>query len=1400
MAQYQSGFVLESLLQLYKDSDLDEKFRQMTHYLSHFEMDLQGETRIPDQNEISLASVAGNLISRGLPTFASPGIENIMLAAFTSQYGEGLPNSESKKEFLQAVFRALHIIDPRINKTNQINQVQAPANESKYPDEFFYTLAPSQLGEVFLQLLERGRSLENLVKCSKSTIDGIENYLTGYRKEFTAHNLAFSTEFPYQIDGSKGFVVEIDDLNHDKLEQREIDKIRNDAVEKSGWMSPFRYRTAEWVDIANKMRPLKKVVNCEYFGHLTENFVHPVYNSDKGLAILQLALAPFAVARLQKAIIELVISGRLSLTDAEWKIAVIERDVPCAWLAISDLMQLLNQLLILQTGYNKVAMPDIKLTVFYTNEFKSAGLNLCQPSNKYISQLRLVPLEKFSEHLIFDTLLDVSVLQRSGLILPEIKAEAKSVVKITSAHAIKSSPVLYSAEPVVYNEPTNLYQEEALTYLLKTIFRKEKFKPAQKDIVLKNLNLANFFALLPPAEGKTIACQMVAMLQPGISLFVVPNYILYVDQQFDLLAGGIDSVNYVSTFAKKDYEILNEKQKVAGAQQLFTYVTPDIFLTQNFRDALTEAARQKVAINRVFVDEAHCLSENSHDYQIFYQNIGKSSKLCHTSNGKSAAVMAITSTASYNTVEDICAEFEIDGNQVYSKDFDFGRFDFEFTDVKCTNIFYNTDRNVARSAVGSKKQVAANLFTGKLYFPKGQGPADFQTQMFCPHRGWMFGVSDANNDGLADKLGHSYPELKIGAFTGTSFDRFEPESKTASNQSLQHFIDYKKGKKHILACTKMAGIGVSAPGARHTLFLNMPSSVEGFIQMCGRIAGSPQNPKCTVLYNRQQIKYISETEIPLMNGDEQLQVDEIRSTVDKELVKENHYRAFRGRKREKSVLSELLTGIISPAETPLILVANAVWEEFGETVDLMLFPQKNPFQLQINQDAKTFGFVDYRSFSNFTESSDFDKTYSDQLLTFVKMLIEQKCPKEMNVFKWLRNETSDPSLPGINQVLVGIENGQTTQITIPLRNDRTYRITELLNLHVSTAFHEHAIYELSDTCSGVNDFLEQLSQTANIAIISNQVDVAAEVKKLYFEVRTDHDTFKAIQRLSTLGIVSDFTVNFADNSATITVRKLDNKDYRQNLISYLQRYLSPMASERLVNEMSKSYETVDTQVLLKILIHFVYQHIAIKNLKRIEDIDMLCEVGVTDSSHPELTNAKIRDFLKYYLKARYAGNFSIPNLLADTQNLTRNSFASVLKFIAEVGELRDNWQHLKASSQILLNLAPENHVLLLLNAYSRFLLESENKEAVVEAFDVMVQGFNRLKADEKDGYLNYFNQINTFLEKIYERKPELEEIIAPLLYLKIHSAWLSDFNRKFLEKFESTVQTSAKLANNKRKK
>ncbi|MBK6992765.1 MAG: hypothetical protein IPH34_13495 [Chitinophagaceae bacterium] len=207
---------------------------------------------------------------------------------------------------------------------------------SAFEEGFLYEQLPKHASQMWVQLFETQRELENVLRFSTTTEDEIDKYLNGSINIFNGQQLDFSFEFPYKVNNQRGLIVEIDGSQHENATQKHIDNDRDNATEKAKWAKALRIKTTEWKSIESKINLIKQFENETLFKLLKQNFENPLYLEKDGLNALELCLIPFAVARIQKTIIHLLFEGKLNIRATEWNIAIVERDIPCGNLAIKD--------------------------------------------------------------------------------------------------------------------------------------------------------------------------------------------------------------------------------------------------------------------------------------------------------------------------------------------------------------------------------------------------------------------------------------------------------------------------------------------------------------------------------------------------------------------------------------------------------------------------------------------------------------------------------------------------------------------------------------------------------------------------------------------------------------------------------------------------------------------------------------------------------------------------------------------------------------------------------------------------------------------------------------------------------------------------------------------------------
>jgi ATP-dependent DNA helicase RecQ len=621
---------------------LREDYRCLLDWISEFSLDSSFEAGYGLTNPF--VAVVSNLISRGLPTRNSP---------FLAKY---LEHDLQLDDYI----KAFHIIDPRLNPQNSIwklsdvnanQQWQSEGFGSFTEKEFLTRNLPEKVGLWVTQIFELQRTLTSISGTNK-----------------TEQTVDFSFEKIYSSSPIRGYVFEIDGPHHDWIDQQILDWQRDEAINKANARC-IRVRTAQLDSEANHafIQFIEGIANDNYFKEVKDNYENPDYEQ------LIKALQPIAIARLQKVILEYFRKTGEDFVEAKRiQIAVIERDVPCAWLAIRDLEIYFQNLFILSK--QALHFPKVELTVFNTEEFYPSESQRF-PDIAYISA---TAKEQWRNLPHFDLVIDISVLRREGIYrIGEIELTsiiANDYAIIRSIHHPEGFREFYSAPSIVYPPFATLNEEESsangeeiysekddkqiesLRYFLKTIFGYDDFKFLQLAILSKVLAGRSTIGLLSTGGGKSLIFQLAGLLQPGLVMVVNPIKSLMFDQFQELNAMGIDACAFINSTLKANEKRKRQDQFEKG-QFLFTFVSPERFVIKEFRDSLKQCSENQHYFSYVVIDEAHCVSEWGHDFRTAYLALGRNAmEYCKTASKKTVPLIALTATASYDVLADIQRE------------------------------------------------------------------------------------------------------------------------------------------------------------------------------------------------------------------------------------------------------------------------------------------------------------------------------------------------------------------------------------------------------------------------------------------------------------------------------------------------------------------------------------------------------------------------------------------------------------------------------------------------------------------------------------------------------------------------------------------------------------------------
>jgi len=323
---------------------------------------------------------------------------------------------------------------------------------------------------------------------------------------------------------------------------------------------------------------------------------------------------------------------------------------------------------------------------------------------------------------------------------------------------------------------------------LRSRFGLEAFRAGQEEASEAVLAGRDLVAVMPTGSGKSLCFQLPALLLDGTTLVVSPLIALMKDQVDGLRARGLAAAALHSLQGANQRSAV-EADFAAGRLRLL-YVAPERLAHPGFRAALGRAR-----IERLVVDEAHCISQWGHDFRPDYTRLGD----LRASLGVPAA--AFTATATPEVRKDIA-------RQLGMRD-----------PVEIVTGFERPNLTLSVEPARTRADKARAL--DRLL--RDPGPP-----------GIVYAATRKNVDLWADHL--EGRGLRAGRYHGGIPDEERERVQDA----------FLAGRLDVIAATNAFGMGVDKADLRFVAHADVPGSIESYYQEVGR-AGRDGKPSRGVL-------------------------------------------------------------------------------------------------------------------------------------------------------------------------------------------------------------------------------------------------------------------------------------------------------------------------------------------------------------------------------------------------------------------------------------------------------------------------------------------------------------------------------------------------------------------------
>ena len=350
-------------------------------------------------------------------------------------------------------------------------------------------------------------------------------------------------------------------------------------------------------------------------------------------------------------------------------------------------------------------------------------------------------------------------------------------------------------------------------HILKQYWGYDHFRPPQEEIINDILKGKDVLALLPTGGGKSICFQIPSLLSKGLCLVVTPLIALMEDQVNQLKRRSIAALAIHSGMTRNEIDIALDN--CAYGKIKFLYLSPERIQTELLRERL-----QKIDVNLIAVDEAHCISQWGYDFRPSYLNIADLKEL-----KPEVPLIALTATATKKVREDIVTKLELKTPSIFQQSF--ARANLSF---------------VARKTENKEKlllQVLQKVNGSAIVYVRSRKATEKISE-------WL----------VKNKISSTYYHAGLD-----------------HQQRNNHQKNWIEGNSRVIVATNAFGMGIDKPDVRTVVHMDLPETLEEYYQEAGRAGRDGKRSYAVIIYHPIDVKVLRE-KVQLA----QPKIEELKST------------------------------------------------------------------------------------------------------------------------------------------------------------------------------------------------------------------------------------------------------------------------------------------------------------------------------------------------------------------------------------------------------------------------------------------------------------------------------------------------------------------------------------------
>jgi RecQ family ATP-dependent DNA helicase len=340
------------------------------------------------------------------------------------------------------------------------------------------------------------------------------------------------------------------------------------------------------------------------------------------------------------------------------------------------------------------------------------------------------------------------------------------------------------------------------------VFGHSGFRQNQKAIINASKTGKDVFGCMPTGGGKSLVFQLPAVIEDGVSIVIMPLISLIHDQTKQLEKLGIPVACFAAADSFKNQQMNIEMvfKRSSNAPKLL-FLTPEKLSKSTFIISSLEKMYKEKLLNRIVVDEAHCVSQWGHDFRADYLQLRKLRQLF-----PGVPILALTATATEEVRIDIINQLNMKKDTLYFQS-SFNR----------PNLVYEV---ISKPRPDQLPNEIFNLIWNR-----------FQKQA-----GIIYCSSIKDCEWLCEEL--QGMNLSCQPYHGKLSDK--------KRNKIQD--DWMNGETDIIIATIAFGMGINKSDVRFVIHASFAKSIENYYQESGRAGRDGKIGHCIVFYSEADRK------------------------------------------------------------------------------------------------------------------------------------------------------------------------------------------------------------------------------------------------------------------------------------------------------------------------------------------------------------------------------------------------------------------------------------------------------------------------------------------------------------------------------------------------------------------